>query len=93
MIEVGSDIKFNGTVSTVGTGAFAAEFNEFFIDEQWRRFVTPKVVEITTDDYDDHLTPSELSFIEKSLDRMLKSLTFDDCDKAVADSIVKKLKS
>ena len=93
MIEVGSEIKFNGTVSTVGTGAYTAEFNEFFIDEQWRRFVTPKNVEITTADYDNHLTPSELTFIEKSLERMMKNLSFNECEKAVADSIVKKLKS
>ena len=93
MIEIGSEIKFNGTVATVGTGAYTAEFDEFYIDEQWRRFITPKTVEITTSDYDDHLTPSELAFIEKSIDRMMKNMTFNDCEKAVADSIVKKLKS
>ena len=93
MIEVGPEIKFNGTVSTVGTGSYTASFGEFFIDEQWRRFVTPKTVEIATADYDDHLTPSELAFIEMSLDRMRKNMTFNECEKAVADSIVKKLKS
>lgn len=93
MIEVGSDVQFNGAVSSLGTAAFNVSVNEFFIDEQWKRFVTPKVIEIATTDYDDHLTTSELTFISSALERMQSTAAFNNIEKDIAKSIVKKLKS
>lgn len=93
MIEVGSNVKFNGAVSTLGTGTFSTSVNEFFIDGQWKRFIEPKVVEISTTDYDNHLTSSELNFISTALERLQNNITFDEHEKEVAESIVKKLKS
>ena len=93
MIEVGSSIKFNGAVSSLGAGAYNAAIDEFFIDGQWKRFITPKVVTIATEDFDNHLTASELNFISSSLTKLMRNTGFEDCEKEVADSIIKKLRS
>lgn len=93
MIEVGSEVKFNGAVSSIGASAYNVDVKEFFIDKQWRRFVEPKVVSIATTDYDNHLTLSELAFIQTSIERIAKTMPIEDSDRAVADSIIKKLRS
>ena len=93
MIEVGSNVQFNGAVSSLGTGAFGVSIGEFYIDEQWKRFISPKLVEIATSDYDDHLTSSELNFITNALERIQNTTNFNNSEKDVARSIVKKLKS
>lgn len=93
MIEVGSSVKFNGAVSSLGTAAFGVAINEFLIDEQWKRFITPKQLEIATADYDDHLTSTELNFITASLEKMQTTTMFNNIEKDVARAIVKKLKS
>ncbi len=93
MIEVGSTIKFNGAVSSIGTAAYTAGISEFFIDGQWRRFIEPKQISVATADYDNHLTASELAFLSSSLERLMRNTTFDEHEKEVADSILKKLKS
>ena len=80
MIELGSNVQFNGSVSSLGTAAFGVAINEFLIDEQWKRFITPKVVEIATADYDDHLTSTELTFISTTLERMQSSTNFNNFD-------------
>ena len=82
MIEVGSVVKFNGSVSAIDTGTFSVNIKEFFI-----------IVEIATTDYDNHLTTSELTFISSALERLMRNTNFEDCEKEVADSIIKKLKS
>ena len=93
MIEVGSVVKFNGSVSAIDTGTFSVNIKEFFIDGQWKRFIEPRIVEIATTDYDNHLTTSELTFISSALERLMRNTNFEDCEKEVADSIIKKLKS
>ncbi len=93
MIEIGSAVKFNGAVSAIDTGTFTVNIKEFFIDGQWKRFIEPRAVEIATTDYDNHLTASELTFISNSLERLMRNTNFDENEKEVADSIVKKLKS
>ena len=93
MIEVGSIAKINGEVTAIDTGTFTISINEFFIDGQWKRFIEPKVLEVATTDYDNHLTTSELNFISSSLERLMRNTNFEDCEKEVADSIIKKLKS
>lgn len=93
MIEVGSAVKFNGAVSSLGTASFGVAINEFLIDEQWKRFIAPKQVEIATSDYDDHLTTTELNFITNTLEKMQSATNFNNFEKDVARAIVKKLKS
>ena len=93
MIEIDSAVKFNGTVTTVGAASYDVDIDEFFIDDQWRRFIEPKTLTIATADYDNHLTPSELTFIQNSIERIVKTMALEDCDLQVAESIIKKLKS
>lgn len=90
MIEVNASVKLNGTVSETGTGSFTISVGEFYTDGQWSRFVEPKTIEVATSDYDNHLTSSELEFLLGAALKAKNTAT-TNCDKAVIESIIKKL--
>lgn len=90
MIDVNANVKLNGVISEIGTGSFKISVNEFFVDGQWNRFKEPSVIEVTSADYDNHLTSNELSFLLEAAKKAKQTNLCDD-DKEVVESIIKKL--
>ena len=90
MIEANADVKLMGIISEVGTAGFKIAVKEFYTDSEWKRFVSPKEVEVAVDDYDNHLTSSELEFLLNAA-KKAKTTASDDCEKQVIESIIKKL--
>lgn len=90
MIEVNANVKLNGVISEVGTSSFKISVKEFFVDGVWSRFKDAKEVEVTTEEYDNHLTSNELAFLLNAA-KKAKTTNLCDDDVEIVDSIIKKL--
>lgn len=91
MIDVNSEVKLNGYVSEVSTGTFKISITEFLVDGEWRQFTEPRVLEVAGADYNNHLTTAELRFLLDAAKKVSSTSNLTMCDRAVVDSILKKL--
>lgn len=91
MIDVNSEVKLNGYVSEVSTGTFKISISEFFVDGEWRQFTEERVLDVSGSDYNNHLTTAELKFLLDAARKVSSTSNLTLCDRAVVDSILKKL--
>lgn len=91
MINTKDAVRFDGIVTTTGTGEFTVSLAEFYVDGAWHKLTEPRVLTINEADYDDSLTTLELAYVKKVADKESKNTSLPSDDIAIAQSISKKL--
>ena len=90
-MKVKDGIKFKGFIKTLSTGEFVAELKEFYVDSEWYKLKSAMQVTVGNDAFSENLTTDELDYIKAKVDVASADTKISADDKAIVDSILKKI--